>query len=167
MNEPVLLLNANYEPLNICSTRRAVGLMMSGKAVMVLNGRGTIRTSSADFPRPSIIRLSYMIWRPRPRVSLSKREVLRRDNYTCQYCGNQVSGLTLDHVIPRHRGGQHTWENIVAACPACNRRKGGRTPQEAGMPLRRMPREPQPSAEYLFAPLLAAHDDWQSYLSGW
>ncbi|HEC22329.1 MAG TPA: HNH endonuclease [Chloroflexi bacterium] len=167
MNQPVLVLNANYEPLNVCTTRRAVGLMMTGKAELLLNGRGVIRTASSSFPRPSIVRLSYMVHRPRPRVKLTKREIFRRDNYTCQYCGKRTSQLTIDHVIPRHRGGEHTWENLVTACPACNRRKGGRTPEEAGMHLRRKPFEPTASAEYLFGRLLETHREWEDYIKGW
>ncbi len=167
LNDPVLVLNANYEPLNICTTRRAVGLMMTGKAELLLDGRGDIHTASVTFPRPSIVRLSYMVHRPHPRVKLTKREIFRRDEYACQYCGRQTASLTIDHVIPRHRGGQHTWQNLVAACPACNRRKGGRTPAEAGMALRRPPREPSASAEYLFGHMLPAHSDWAEYLQGW
>ncbi len=167
LNDPVLVLNANYEPLNVCTTRRAVGLMMTGKAVMLRDGRGDIHTASSAFPRPSIVRLSYMVHRPRPRVKLTKREIFRRDDYTCQYCGKQTTNLTIDHVIPRHRGGKHTWHNLVTACPACNRRKGGRTPLEAGMTLRRQPQEPHPSAEYLFGHMLSTHTDWAEFLIGW
>jgi 5-methylcytosine-specific restriction endonuclease McrA len=167
LNEPVLVLNANYEPLNICTTRRAVGLMMTGKAEMLVDGRGLIQTPSTTFPRPSIVRLSYMVHHPRQRVKLTKREIFRRDNFTCQYCGKRSANMTIDHVVPRHRGGEHTWENLVTACPACNRRKGGRTPQEADMPLRHQPREPVASAEYLFGALLDSHDEWIEYVRGW
>ncbi len=167
LNDPVLVLNANYEPLNICTTRRAVGLMMTGKAELLLDGRGGIQTATTSFPRPSIVRLSYMVHRPHPRVKLTKREIFRRDKFSCQYCGKQTSNLTIDHVIPRHRGGQHTWQNLVAACPACNRRKGGRTPVEAGMALRRRPHEPSASAEYLFGHMLSGHSDWAEFLKGW
>lgn len=167
MNEPVLVLNANYEPLNICSTKRAVGMMMAGKAEMLVNGRGVIKTASSAFPRPSIVRLSYMVHRPRPRVKLTKKEIFRRDRYMCQYCGERPAVLTIDHVLPRHRGGAHSWENLVTACPACNRRKGGRTPEEAIMPLRTEPREPSPSAEYLFGRLLDHRTEWAQYVSGW
>lgn len=167
MNEPVLVLNANYEPLNICSTRRAVNLMLSGKAEMLVNGRGIIRTPSTTFPRPSIVRLNCMIHRPHPRVKLTKREIFRRDGYTCQYCGTRTVRLTIDHVKPRHRGGEHSWENLVAACPPCNRRKGGRNPAEAAMALRRPPREPSASAEYLFGHLLDGHSEWSDYIKGW
>ena len=167
MNEPVLLLNANFEPLNVCTMRRAVGLMMTGKAKMLLNGRGVIRTASSSVPRPSILRLAYMVHRPRPRVKLTKREVFRRDEYTCQYCGRKTSKLTVDHIVPRHRGGQHTWPNLVTACSACNRKKGGRTPPQAGMRLMRTPQEPRASAVYLFGDHLAHNEDWRTYIEGW
>ncbi len=167
MNEPVLVLNANYEPLNICTTRRAVGLMMTGKAELLLNGRGMIKTASTSFPRPSIVRLAHMVQRPHPRVKLTKREVFRRDRYTCQYCGQRPAVLTIDHVVPRHRGGRHSWTNLVTACPTCNRRKGGRTPVEAGMTLRNQPQEPRASAEYLFGRLVQNHDEWAEFLHGW
>jgi 5-methylcytosine-specific restriction endonuclease McrA len=167
VDDPVLVLNANFEPLNICTTRRAVGLMMTGKAEMLVNGRGVIKSASSVFPRPSIVRLSYMVHRPRPRVKLSKREIFRRDNFTCQYCGTRTGGLTIDHVVPRHRGGQHSWTNLVAACPACNRRKGGRTPMEAQMPLRKQPKEPTASAEYLYGQMAKTHIEWDDYINGW
>ena len=167
MNEPVLLLNANFEPLNVCTLRRAVGLMMTGKAEMILNGRGVIRTASSSLPRPSILRLAYMVRRPRPRVKLTKREIFRRDNYTCQYCGHRASPLTIDHIMPRYRGGQHSWSNLVTACPACNRRKGGRTPQEASMHLIRRPEEPSASALYLFGHHLKNNEEWRMYIEGW
>lgn len=167
MYSPVLVLNANFEPLNVCTTRRAIGLILSGKANMVLNGRGMIRTVSRTYPRPSIIRLEKMIKRPRPRVRLTKREVLRRDNYTCQYCGRHVPYLTIDHVMPRRLGGQHSWENLVAACPSCNHRKGGRTIEQAHMSLSRPPQEPSASALYLFSHHLNDNKDWIEFIKGW
>ena len=167
MNHPVLVLNANFEPLNVCDTRRALGLIMNGKAEMVANGRGYIHTTRLSYPRPSVIRLEHMVKRPRPRVKLTKREVFRRDNYTCQYCGRQTAHLTIDHVIPRHRGGQHRWDNLVAACPGCNRHKGGRMLVEANMALRHRPAEPVPTAAYLFGRHLADNADWRQYIEGW
>jgi len=167
MNSPVLVLNGNYEPLNVCTTKRAMGLILAGKATVLENGRGFIRTVSRTFERPSVIRLVYVVRRPRPRVHLSKREILRRDEYRCQYCGRQVSNLTVDHVIPRHRGGQHCWENLVAACPQCNRRKGGRTLEEARMKLLRQPFEPKPTARYLFGTYLRENEEWAKYIDGW
>lgn len=167
MNAPVLVLNANFEPLNVCDTRRALGLILTGKAAMIANGRGYISTTRASYPRPSVIKLEHMVRRPRPRVKLTKREVFRRDNYTCQYCGRQTAHLTIDHVIPRHRGGEHRWDNLVAACPPCNRRKGGRTVAEANMALHRRPMEPAPTASYLFGRHLTENTDWHKYIQGW
>ena len=92
MDIPVLVLNRNFEPLNVCDTRRAVGLLLLGKAEIIENGRGEIRTARAAFPRPSVIRLAHFITRPRPRVKLTKREVFRRDDHRCQYCGDCTAG---------------------------------------------------------------------------
>jgi 5-methylcytosine-specific restriction endonuclease McrA len=167
MFAPVLVLNANFEPLNVCSTRRALSLVLGGKATLVLNGRGEIRTVSSLFPRPSIIRLEQMVKRPRPKVRLTKREILRRDEYTCQYCGQRTPTLTVDHVIPRHLGGKHSWGNLVAACPNCNHRKGGRTPEQAGMRLRCPPQEPPASIAYLFSRHLRENQDWEPFIDGW
>ena len=168
MNElPVLVLNANFEPLNVCDTRRAIGLILTGKAEMVANGRGLIHTARQNYPRPSVIRLESMVRRPRPRVKLTKREIFRRDNYTCQYCGRQAAHLTIDHVEPRHRGGGHRWDNLVAACQQCNRHKGGRSAAEANMHLRHNPAEPAATAAYLFGRHLADNADWAKYIDGW
>jgi 5-methylcytosine-specific restriction endonuclease McrA len=167
MNTPVLVLNANYEPLNVCSTARAMGMLVLGKAEIVQNGRGVIRSARRVFERPSVIRLGYMIRRPHPRVRLNKREIFRRDQFCCQYCGRTLAHLTLDHVLPKTRGGEYVWENLVSACPQCNRRKGGRTPQEAGMALRGPPTEPPATAVYLYGRYLSANQDWARYLEGW
>jgi len=167
MKEPVLVLNANFAPINICTTRRAIVLILTEKASLVINGRGYIKTVSRSFQRPSIIRLGEMIKRPRQRVSLNRREILRRDHYTCQYCGTQVGTLTLDHVYPKHLGGEHSWENLVTACSACNHLKGGRTLGQVGMRLRSTPREPSVSAEYLFARQTNQNMEWGAFLQGW
>jgi 5-methylcytosine-specific restriction endonuclease McrA len=167
MNRPVLLLNANYEPIHVCNTKRAMGLLMMNKAEIILNGRGIIRTPSCVLLRPSIIRLSYMIHRPRPRVRLTKREILRRDNYTCQYCGQHSARLTVDHVTPRRLGGNQWWDNLVAACSSCNHRKGGRTVAEARMKLLRQPREPSPTAGYLYGGYLKENQEWRGFIEGW
>ena len=167
MYDPVLVLNANFEPIHVCTTRRAIGLILNGKASLVLNGRGEIKTISRIYPRPSIIRLEKMIRRPRPTIRLSKREILRRDEYTCQYCGLHTIHLTIDHVIPRRLGGRHTWENLVAACPNCNHHKGGRTIEQAQMRLLRPPSEPPSSAHYLFSRHLHENQDWLPFIQGW
>ncbi len=167
MYDPVLVLNANFEPIHVCTTRRAMGLIINGKASLVLNGRGEIKTISRVYPRPSIIRLEKMIRRPRPTIRLTKREILRRDEYTCQYCGLHTIHLTIDHVIPRRLGGRHTWENLVAACPTCNHHKGGRTIEQAQMRLLHLPSEPPSSAHYLFSRHLHENQDWLPFIQGW
>jgi 5-methylcytosine-specific restriction endonuclease McrA len=167
MQEPVLVLNANFEPINVCTMRRAVGLLLTEKAAMVVNGRGTIHTISQTLPKPSVIRLEHMVHRPRPRVKLSRREVFRRDDYTCQYCGRHVPDLTLDHIMPRHLGGEHIWTNVVTACAFCNHRKGGRKLEEVHMVLLKVPKEPPASVEYIFGHHLENNTEWQPYISGW
>lgn len=167
LQAPVLVLNANYEPLNICSTRRALGLMVSEKASLVLNGRGYIQAVSTKFPAPSVIRLDRMIRRPHPEVKLSKQEIFRRDNHTCQYCGRAATKLTLDHIIPRHMGGGHSWENLVTACAHCNHRKGGRTLEQANMRLLSQPSAPNASATYIFGRYLNNYEEWLPFIKGW
>ena len=147
-NLPVLVLNQNYEPLNICRARRAIVLLYQGKAEMLEDGSGFIHSVSSIFSLPSVIRLAYMIKRPRPERKLTRLEIFNRDQYTCQYCGKETRQLTLDHVIPRHRNGHHTWENIVSACIPCNRRKAGRTPEQAGMRLLHRPSPPRGSPRF-------------------
>jgi len=167
MEEPVLVLNANFEPINVCSMRRAIGLILAEKAAMVVNGRGHIHTINLLLPRPSVIRLEHMIHRPRPRVKLTRREVFRRDNYTCQYCGGRDIPLTVDHILPKHLGGQHIWTNVVAACPSCNHRKGGRKLNEVQMKLKQVPKEPPASAIYMYGHHIDENGEWKPFITGW
>jgi 5-methylcytosine-specific restriction endonuclease McrA len=167
MDAPVLVLNVNYAPLNVCNTARAMRLLVVDKAELLQNGRGVIRTATRTYERPSVIRLRYMIHRPHPHVRLCKREIFRRDEYRCQYCGRSSARLTLDHVLPRYRGGGYSWENLVSACPQCNRRKGHRTLREAGMALRSRPQEPSATAIYLYGAYLDRNQEWTQYLEGW
>jgi 5-methylcytosine-specific restriction endonuclease McrA len=166
INLPVLVLNQTYEPLNICRVRRAVVLIYENKAEMLENGSGFIHSVNYEFPVPSVIRLSAMIKRPHRAVrKMTRLEIFKRDQYTCQYCGKVTRNLTLDHVIPRYRGGQHTWENVVSACVPCNRRKAGRTPKEAGMKLIRQPSQPRvTSLFYIPAHYPYVRSEWQKYL---
>ena len=163
----VLVLNANFEPINVCNSRRAIGLMLSGKAALIANGRGVIQTVSRTFPLPSVIRLEHMVQRPRPHIKLNRREVFRRDNYTCQYCGRKMHNLTIDHVLPRHLGGIHMWTNVVTACSTCNHQKGGRRLEESRMSLMAIPREPPASASYIFGRHLPENEEWVPFIKGW
>jgi 5-methylcytosine-specific restriction endonuclease McrA len=162
-----LVLNQNYEPLNVCAGRRAFVLVLSGKAEILEQAADPIHGVGRNYHLPSVIRLRYAVRRPRPRVRLTRREVFARDGQRCQYCGREGRDLTLDHVLPRHRGGQHDWENIVAACRPCNHHKGGRTPTEARMRLLTRPRRPSVTAAELFAPYLDQYQEWRPFISGW
>ena len=165
INSPVLVLNQNYEPLTVCRARRAVVLIFQGKAEMLENGVGFIHSVNELFPLPTVIRLAYLIKRPRLRRKLTRFEVFNRDRYTCQYCGKEGRQLTFDHVTPRYRGGQHTWENIVSACVPCNRRKAGRTPQEAGMKLIHPPSPPSHNPFFAIPyHYIQTQNEWRKYL---
>ncbi|MDP6576579.1 MAG: HNH endonuclease [Dehalococcoidales bacterium] len=164
INLPVLVLNQSYEPLTICQARRAVVLLYQGKAEMLENGVGFIHTIRETLPLPSVIRLAYLIRRPYRERKLTRFEVFNRDHYTCQYCSKATRQLTLDHIIPRYRGGQHTWKNVVSACVPCNRRKAGRTTKEARMDLIRPPSYPRERAFYLPYQYQPTKHEWQKYL---
>ena len=166
MKGSVLVLNASYEPLSVVSVRRALILLLKEKAELLEAAEAVLRSEKRVFPRPLVIRLTYYVRIPRRfGFPLSRRTVLARDFYTCQYCGAQPGKheLTIDHIIPRSRGGETTWENVVTACRRCNQKKGNRTPEEAGMVLRRRPRQPR----YLAFTLLAepnVYEVWEKYL---
>ena len=164
INLPVLVLNQNYEPLNVCQVRRAMILLFRGKAEVLENGRGNLRSITEAYEVPSVIRLVYFIKRPRHQRKMTKMEIFNRDKYACQYCGRQSKELTLDHVVPRKRSGDHSWENVVSACIPCNRRKAGRTPDEAGMPLLSQPRPPRSDSFHVPYNYLRLHNDWHKYL---
>ncbi len=167
INLPVLVLNQNYEPLNVCRARRAIVLIYAGKAEMLENGTGFVHTTGNVFEVPSVIRLPYLVRRPRPQRKMTRYEIFYRDHYTCHYCGKETRQLTLDHVVPRHQGGQHTWENVVSACVPCNRRKAGKTPSEAGMKLISKPARPHDNRPFYLPPhYLETRGEWQKYFLG-
>ena len=166
LNHPVLVLNQNYEPLNVCRARRAIVLLYQSKAEMLEDGVGFVHPPARDVAVPSVIRLPSRANRPlRTGKKLTRTEVFNRDSHVCQYCGKQSRQLTLDHVIPRYRGGQQTWENLVSACVPCNRRKAGKTLKEAGMKLRCRPAQPR-DGRYSYIPshFLRDREEWQRYL---
>lgn len=161
----VLVLNASYEPLNITSWRRAVVLLLKGKAEQVEhNGKWVY----AGFPLPTVIRLRYYVRIPYKEIPLTRRNILERDRHTCQYCRYRGEQLTLDHVIPRSRGGGDTWENMVAACVRCNVKKGNRTPKEANMPLQYPPRQPYSSLHFEIVKNIKGdrNQEWKKYVIG-
>lgn len=163
----VLVLNATYEPLNIVPVHRAIVLLLKEKAEIVEAAKRQVRAERLAIDWPLVIRLVTFV--PIPRrlpLPLSRRTVMARDMYTCQYCGGQPSKheLTVDHVIPRSRGGATIWENVVTACAPCNRRKGDRMPEEAHMMLRTKPARPHFVAIVLLGET-NAHAVWRKYLT--
>jgi 5-methylcytosine-specific restriction endonuclease McrA len=162
----VLVLNATYEPLSVVSVRRAVVLLLKEKAELLEATEERIRASNLSLPYPLVIRLVYYVRVPRRMfVPLTRRALLARDNYTCQYCGFSGSSaeLTIDHVLPKVRGGKTTWDNVACACRACNSRKGGKTLEEARMELARQPARPQFLAFVVLAHT-SAHEVWGKYI---
>jgi 5-methylcytosine-specific restriction endonuclease McrA len=165
LGQRVLVLNASYEPLQLISIRRAVVLLLQEKAELVEAAEQRLRAQGFSLEIPLVIRLVRYIRIPRRlRLPCSRRGVLTRDRETCQYCATQPgrAHLTVDHIVPRSRGGQTTWENVVAACRDCNHRKGGRTPEEAHMLLLSKPRQPQYVAFALLGEL-ERHEVWRKY----
>mgnify|MGYP001167452687 CR=1 FL=1 len=164
----VLVLNATYEPLHVISLRRAIVLLIKDKAEILEAAEQRIHSTHASFPVPVVIRLvAYVRVPSRVSIPLSRRTVLMRDRYTCQYCGAQPAkaSLTIDHVIPKVRGGPSTWENVVCACKECNLRKGPRTPEEAHMTLRSKPARPRYVAMVLLSEI-PEHQSWGKYIAG-
>jgi 5-methylcytosine-specific restriction endonuclease McrA len=139
-------------------------LLFHSKADVLENSRGEIHSVKRVFQVPSVIHLTYFVKRPHRERKLTKFEIFNRDKYTCQYCGKQTKELTLDHVIPRHRNGEHSWNNVVSACKNCNRRKGGRTPEEAGMRLLCPPSTPRHNGFYIPYHYFNSHAEWQKYI---
>ncbi len=158
------MLNATYEPINVCSVRRAVVLLLKEKAEVVEDGTFTLHSERASMTRPAVIRLTTYVHVPREvhKRKITRRAVFARDGWTCQYCGSR-SNLTVDHVIPRSKGGGSTWENIVASCAPCNRRKGDQLPRQAGMHPRQAPRVPRAEV-FIHVASPTIPDVWQQYL---
>ena len=167
MQTPVLVLNASYEPINICAARRAIVLVLKGLAMPEEENGHYLHAARLAMRVPSVIRLLEYRRIPHQTRALSRKNILLRDRNTCQYCGLVLpsSELTLDHVVPRSRGGSSTWENLVACCHPCNNRKGNRTPEEAGM---RLARQPRPfslhTSRHLMRMLGKGDAQWRKYL---
>lgn len=164
LNRLVLVLNASYEAVNVCTARRAMKLICKGYAVVEVPSACRIHAGRRDFPLPSVVRLLQYKRVPRFKRAVSRKGILLRDRNTCQYCGAVLPSrdLTLDHVIPRSRHGAAVWENLVASCFACNNRKGNRTPAEAGMTLARQPIRVGIHAKHRL--LCADEAAWEPYL---
>jgi 5-methylcytosine-specific restriction endonuclease McrA len=161
----VLVLNASYEPINVCTVRRAAVLILKERAEILEHGDWALHAENFTLARPVVIRLLSYVRIPRDahRRKITRRAVFARDRWTCQYCGHERGNLTVDHVIPRSKGGASTWDNIVTCCAPCNRRKGDRLPRQANMVPSRKPRTPSPSIFiHVAAPSIPAV--WEQYL---
>lgn len=158
-----LVLNATYEPLCVVPIRRAVVLVLKQKAEILHEDGGALHSERMSVAIPSVIRLKYFVRVPlRARASLSRRAVFIRDHHQCQYCGSAAENV--DHVMPRSRGGTHTWDNVVAACKRCNSRKENRLPHEVGLTLRSTPRAPHDSV-WIVVAVGRVDPRWTQYLS--
>ena len=163
MKDKVLILNQDFSAIAVCSVHKAFLLVYLNKAETVSKLKDAyLRSVSQAYPVPSVIRLQNYVRVPYYGIALSRHNVLRRDNYSCQYCGSPKN-LTLDHLMPRSRGGETDWLNLVTACMHCNTRKGNRTPEEAGLRLLRKPIKP--SLQYfLKMHVSTSNQDWENYL---
>ena len=167
LQRPVLVLNASYEPINICAARRAMVLVLKGVASAEEESAHLVRTPRSVLKLPSVIRLLEYRRIPHQTRALSRKNILMRDRYTCQYCLATLpsSELTLDHVVPRSRHGETAWENLVACCHQCNNRKGNRTPEEAGLRLARLPRPfSLHTSRHIMRQLAHSDHQWRKYL---
>lgn len=162
----VLVLNASYEPINVCTVRRAAVLVLKARAEILEPGDRLLHSETMTIPQPEVIRLTTYVHVPRDvhRRKITRRAVFARDLWACQYCGTARGALTVDHVIPRSKGGPSSWENIVACCAPCNRRKGDRLPRQVDMHPRRAPRPPSAMIFiHVAAPVIP--QAWQQYLA--
>jgi len=167
LQKPVLVLNASYEPINVCAARRALVLVLKGVASAEEESTQHIHSARCAMKLPSVIRLLEYRRIPHQTRALSRKNILMRDRYTCQYCHRTLpsSELTLDHVVPRSRAGESAWENLVACCNPCNNKKGNRTPEESGMKLARPPRPfSLHTSRHLMRLLGKSDEQWRKYL---
>jgi 5-methylcytosine-specific restriction endonuclease McrA len=183
LNSSVLVLNRSYLPIHVTSARRAFALLYQGLArvvdaehrtfgfeewfdLRVVGVHDVIGTSRGPVRVPRVVLLTVFDRMPRRHVRFSRSNVMTRDAFTCQYCGVRPprAELNLDHVVPRAHGGRSTWENVVASCVGCNRSKGGRTPEQAGLRLRRPPARPRWTPLAALPLASARHEEWRPFL---
>ena len=163
----ILILNFSYEPLQFCTARRGLVMVLSGRAEQIECDGYVVRSPSISLQVPTVIRVLNLVKRKvRKSVSFSKKNILRRDNFMCQYCGDGDHPLTVDHIIPKSRGGKTIWVNVVVACKPCNMKKGNRTAREANMRLRKAPSRPKFNFHQIVVPVgPPSHvESWMKYL---
>jgi 5-methylcytosine-specific restriction endonuclease McrA len=165
-NGRVLVLNASYEAINVCTVRRAAVLILKDRAEMLERGERSLHAETFEMPRPTVIRLTTYVRVPRDAHSrkITRRAIFARDQWECQYCGTSHPQLTVDHVIPRSKGGPSSWDNVVTCCAPCNRRKGDRLPKHANMHPRSKPAPPS-STIFVHVAVPKVPEVWQQYLA--
>lgn len=159
----VLVLNQNYEPVTLCNVKRAVILVYLGKAEIVEKLDIELHSVNNSIAFPSVVRLMVFIRKPRNNVVLNRKNIIKRDYHTCQYCGKKNLPMTVDHIVPKHFGGEDSWTNLICACIKCNNKKGNRTPEQANMKLLKKPKRP---SHLFFIQFLVEkpHNAWKPYL---
>jgi 5-methylcytosine-specific restriction endonuclease McrA len=163
LNSSVLVLNANYSPMTICTAKRAIVLYFLDKIEVLSNYDDKINSPSISLDLPSVIKIRTYIKNNNMAVEISRKNILARDGYECQYCGKKSKALTVDHIIPKFKNGLDTWENLVASCKNCNQTKGEKTPEEAKMPLLKRPKRPN-RIHYFQRLVKKKQADWRPYL---
>jgi 5-methylcytosine-specific restriction endonuclease McrA len=163
LNRGVLVLNSNYAPMTICTAKRAICLNFLNKVEVLSNYEEVVKSPSLTVSLPSIIKIKDYVRYDNLSVDLNRKNLLERDNYTCQYCGQKKMPLTIDHIIPKASGGKDSWDNLVAACRSCNQKKGNETPSSANMSLRKKPKPPN-RLHYFQRFVKEKQNDWKPYL---
>mgnify|MGYP001181216154 CR=1 FL=1 len=163
LNRAVLVLNANYSPMMVCTAKRAICMQVLDKVDILVNYKEKVSSPSMKINLPSVIKIRNFIGYDNLSVDLSRKNIISRDDGKCQYCGNVGHFLTIDHVLPKGRGGQDSWDNLVTACKPCNQKKGYRTPEEAGMQLRTIPKRPN-RLLYFYKYVKNQQQEWRPYL---
>lgn len=163
LNRAVLVLNANYSPMMVCTAKRAICLEYLDKIDILVNYSDRVHSPSTSLNLPSVIKIRDFVRYDNLSVELNRKNVIARDENICQYCGTSKNPLTIDHIIPKGRGGIDTWDNLVTACKSCNQKKGSQTPDEANMPLRRIPKRPN-RLHYFKRFVKDQQKDWRPYL---
>jgi 5-methylcytosine-specific restriction endonuclease McrA len=163
--QSVLVLNADWQPINVTNLQRAIRLILAQRVEVIENYDDMwLNSATAKHPAPSVIRLKTYVNKPHFDITLSKSNIHKRDDHTCQYCGCRVDKPTVDHVIPKKFGGQSTWENLVTCCYSCNNKKGHKTLAEVGFDLMRIPKKPGYSAIFGIKGKYMKRDSWSQYL---
>ncbi len=166
MGQEVLVLNSDFEPLNVCHMRRALTMVYLGKADVLHENTSHVAMIDGCVTVPSVVKLRHHVRRPLPELKLSRRTVFARDAFTCQYCGLVSKDLTIDHVIPRRHGGKTSWDNVVASCRKCNMKKSDKYLHQTSMKLASVPRRPRYIPYISLTKYLSGRkiDVWRDYL---